>query len=85
MAYITESASMYLLYTIFKHRVPGPATIAAILAALLVNYQAFSGIITLLNLVPKEKANMHQMTAIITLSSLFLMVYLCKIPIPPPI
>jgi len=53
MAYITQSASMYLLYTVFKCRVPGPATVAAILSALLVNYQAFSGIITLLNLVPK--------------------------------
>ena len=53
MAYITESASVYLLYTIFKYRVPGPATVAALLAVLMVNYQAFSGIMTLLNLVPK--------------------------------
>lgn len=53
MAYITQSASMYLLYTISKHRIPGPATIAALVTVMLVNYQALSGILTLLSLVPK--------------------------------
>lgn len=44
---------MYLLYTVFKARMGGPVTAAALLAGLMVNYQAFSGILTLLNLVPK--------------------------------
>lgn len=54
---------------------------AGLLAVLMVNYQAFSGILTLLNLVPREKANMHQMTAMITLSSVMLMVYMAKVPL----
>lgn len=69
-----------------KYKIGGPATVAAILATMMINYQALSGILTLLNLVPKEKANMHQMTAIITFSSVLLMVYMArvpKIPIPP--
>lgn len=53
MAYVTESASLYLLYTIMKFKIGGPATVAAMLAVLMVNYQALSGILTLLNLVPK--------------------------------
>lgn len=82
-AYLTLSVSWMLLYRVFKARIGGPVTVAALLAGLMINYQAFSGIITLLNLVPPEKANMHQMTAIITLSTVILMCYLAKIP--PPI
>lgn len=81
MAYVTMSVSYLLLYRIMKARIGGPFTVAGLLAVLMVNYQAFSGIITLLNLVPKEKANMHQMTAMITLSSVLLMVYLTKVPL----
>lgn len=53
MAYITQSVSMYLIYTIFKHKMPGPATIAGVLVFTMINYQAVSGILTLLALVPK--------------------------------
>lgn len=80
MAYITMSLSYLLLYKIMKYKIGGPFTVAGLLAVLMINYQAFSGIITLLNLVPKEKANLHQMTAIITLTSVLLMVYMARIP-----
>jgi cytochrome c oxidase assembly protein subunit 15 len=81
MAYITQSVSLYLIYTIFKYKMPLPVTSAGILVFSLINYQAVSGILTLLALVPKEKANMHQMTGLLTLSSALLMVYLTKIPL----
>ncbi len=81
-AYLTLSVSWMLLYRVFKARIGGAVTVAALLAGLMINYQAFSGIITLLNLVPPEKANMHQMTAIITLSTVILMCYLAKVPPP---
>lgn len=81
MAYITQSVSFYLLYTIFKYKIPGPFTMAGMLAFTMINYQALSGILTLLALVPKEKANMHQATALLTLSSALLLVYLTKAPI----
>ena len=58
---------------------------AGIVAFALINYQALSGILTLLNLVPPERANMHQMSAVITLTSVILMVYLSKgkvLPLP---
>jgi hypothetical protein len=45
--------SIYLLYTIFKYKIPGPATVAGILVFSMINYQALSGILTLLALVPK--------------------------------
>ncbi len=61
----------------------GAATTAGLLLFSMVNYQAFTGIMTLLAGVPKEKANMHQMTALLTLSSALLMVYLTKVPIKP--
>jgi len=72
-----------LVYTILRARIGGPATVAGLLAGLMINYQAFSGILTLLNLVPREKANMHQMTAIITLSTVLLLCFLSKRPLPP--
>jgi len=53
MAYVTMSVSYWLLYKILKSRIGGPFTVAGMLAILMINYQAFSGIITLLNLVPK--------------------------------
>lgn len=80
MAYITSSVSIYLLYTILKNRMHTPASFAGVLAFALINYQAVSGILTLLHLVPPERANVHQMTAIITLSSVILMVYLARVP-----
>lgn len=83
MAYVTMSISYHLLYKILKARIGGPFTVAGLLAVVMINYQAFSGILTLLNLVPKERANMHQMTAIITLTSVLLMVYLAKVPLLP--
>lgn len=52
MAYATESLSLYLIYTVFKHKVGSPATTAAVCAFTLINYQAISGILVLLNLVP---------------------------------
>ena len=82
-AYLTMSISWILIYSIFKARIGGPATVAGLLAGLMINYQAFSGILTLLNLVPREKANMHQMTAIITLSTVLLLCFLSKTPIVP--
>ena len=86
MAYITQSLSVDLLYTILKHKMHTPSSFAGILVFTLINYQALSGILTLLNLVPRERANMHQMSAIVTLSSVLLMVYLARVPIklPPP-
>lgn len=87
MAYITQSVAMYMMYTILKRQVHTPASFAGVLVFFLINYQAVSGILTLLNLVPTEKANAHQMSAIITLSSVILMVYLAKVPkfpITPP-
>ena len=81
MAYITMSVSFYLLYTIFKYKVPGPATFAGIVAFSMINYQAFSGILTLLALVPKEKASKHQASGLLTLSSALLLVYLTKVPV----
>ncbi len=80
-AYLTQSMSFYLIYNIFKYKIPGPVTVAGVLVFTLINYQALSGILTLLALVPKEKANMHQMTAILTLSSVLLMVFLARAPI----
>ena len=80
MAYITESISIYLLYTVLKNKIHHPASFAGVLAFALINYQAASGIITLLNLVPREKANMHQMTAIITFTSGLLLLYLTRVP-----
>ena len=74
------SASWYLLFKILKSKVGGPATVAGLLAVLMINYQAVSGILVLLNLVPPEKANMHQMTAVLTLTSVLLMCYLAKVP-----
>lgn len=78
MAYVTQSLSFYLFYTVFKHRVGGVATVAALIAGLMINYQALNGILMLLQLVPKEKANIHQMTAIITFSTVLMMVFLTK-------
>lgn len=79
MAYVTMSLSYLLLFRILRAKIGGPFTVAGLLAVLMINYQAFSGILTLLNLVPREKANMHQMTAMITLSSVMLMVYMAKV------
>jgi cytochrome c oxidase assembly protein subunit 15 len=53
MAYITMSLSYALLYRIMKYKIGGPFTVAGLMAVMMINYQAFSGIITLLNLVPK--------------------------------
>lgn len=53
MAYITMSLSYLLFYRIMKAKIGGPFTVAGIIAVLMINYQAFSGILTLLNLVPK--------------------------------
>lgn len=86
MAYVTSSVSLYLMYTVVKNRMHTPASFAGVLTFFLINYQAVSGILTLLHLVPAERANVHQMTAIITLTSVLLMVYLARvprIPIPP--
>jgi cytochrome c oxidase assembly protein subunit 15 len=80
MAYLTSAFSLPLLYIILKSRVHCPASYAGLIAFMLVNYQAVSGIITLLNLVPKEKASMHQATAFVTLSAVMLLVYLTKSP-----
>lgn len=87
MAYVTMSVSWYLLFKILKTKIGGPATVAGLLTVLMINYQAVSGILVLLNLVPPEKANMHQMTAVITLTSVLLMCYLAKVPprLPPPV
>lgn len=87
MAYITSGVGTYLMYTIIRSQMHTPASFAGVLAFTLINYQAISGILTLLNLVPRERANMHQMSAVVTLSSVILMVYLARVPIriPPPI
>lgn len=53
MAYITQSVGIYMMYTILKRKVHTPASFAGVLAFFLINYQAMSGILTLLNLVPK--------------------------------
>lgn len=84
MAYLTMSVSWLLLHRILKAKIGGPATVAGLLAVMMINYQAFSGIITLLNLVPPERANMHQMTAIVTLSTVLLLCYLAKVPVMLP-
>jgi len=60
---------------------PGPVTLAGVVVFSMINYQALSGILTLLALVPKEKASMHQATALLTMSSALLMVYLAKAPL----
>jgi hypothetical protein len=52
MAYVTASVGTYLLYTILKARMHTPASFAGVLAFSLINYQAVSGILTLLHLVP---------------------------------
>ena len=52
MAYVTMSVSWYLLFRILRAKIGSPATVAGLVAVLMINYQAFSGIITLLNLVP---------------------------------
>jgi cytochrome c oxidase assembly protein subunit 15 len=80
MAYLTEMVSCYLMYIIMKNKVHTPASFAGVVAFVLINYQALSGIITLLSLVPPEKASLHQTTAIVTLSSVMLMVYLARAP-----
>lgn len=86
MAYITMSLSWYLFHKILKSKIGGRATVAGLVVVAIINYQAISGILTLLNLVPTERANMHQMTAVITLTSVLLMCYLAKAPLrlPPP-
>ena len=52
MAYVTMSVSWWLLYRIMKAKIGGPATVAGLLTVVMINYQALSGILTLLNLVP---------------------------------
>ena len=81
MAYVTMSMSYLLLYKIIKAKIGGPFTVAGLIAVMMINYQALSGIIVLLNLVPASKANRHQMSAIVTLTSVMLMVYLSRISI----
>jgi heme A synthase len=73
------------MYVIMKNKIHTPASYAGIICFALVNYQALSGIITLLNLVPTEKASLHQTTAMITLSSVMLMIYLARVPKIRPI
>jgi cytochrome c oxidase assembly protein subunit 15 len=80
MAYLTCSISFYLMYAIVKAKMHTPASYAGVLVFMLINYQALSGIITLLKLVPREKASMHQATAIVTLTSVMLMIYLARVP-----
>ena len=80
MAYVTMSVSWLLFYKIMKNKIGGRATVAGLLAVMMINYQAVSGIITLLNLVPPEKANLHQMSGMITLSSVLLMCYFARVP-----
>ena len=84
MAYITWSLSLYLFYNLYKHRgvLPRQVSLAGFLVFVLINYQAFSGIVTLLNLVPPERANLHQMTAILTLSGALYMAYVSKAMLP---
>ena len=85
MAYVTMSVSWYLLHKILKSKIGGRATVAGLVTVLMINYQAVSGILVLLDLVPAEKANMHQMTAVITLTSVLLMCYLAKVPVRIPL
>ncbi len=59
IAYATELMSLVLLRSIFKGRMGGPVTVAGLLVAVMVNYQAISGIFMLLDLVPREKASIH--------------------------
>lgn len=68
------------MFTILKNQMHTPASFAGVLAFFLINYQAVSGILTLLHMVPPEKANVHQMTAIVTITSVILMVYLARVP-----
>ena len=82
MAYVTTAVSWYLVAKIFRSRIGGAATVAGLVAAMMINYQAISGILTLLNMVPSERANVHQMTAVLTLTSVLLMCYLAKVPPP---
>jgi heme a synthase len=53
MAYVTYTVGCYLVYTIMKSRIGGPATSAGLFVFTMINYQALSGILTLLALVPK--------------------------------
>jgi heme A synthase len=53
MAYVTMSVSYLLLHRIMKAKIGGPITVAGLIAVMMINYQAFSGIITLLQMVPK--------------------------------
>ena len=53
MAYVTLSLSWFLFYKILKNKIGGRVTVAGLLAVLMVNYQAISGILTLLELVPR--------------------------------
>lgn len=78
MAYITVLVSWRVLYVVMKSRIGGMATVAALLAVSLVNYQALSGIITLLGLAERKKASMHQMTAMVTFTSVLLMIFLAR-------
>ena len=52
MAYITCMVSWLLIAKVFRAKIGGRATVAALVAGLMINYQAVSGILTLLNLVP---------------------------------
>ena len=53
LAYATMSLSYYLLYTVMRFKIGSPVTMAAVFAFSMINYQALSGILVLLNLVPK--------------------------------
>jgi heme a synthase len=85
MAYITCSVSWYLFYRIMRAKIGGPATVAGLVAVAIINYQAVSGILTLLGMVPPERANGHQMTAMLTLTAVLLLCYLAKVPPPLPL
>ena len=52
MAYVTMSVSWLLLHRILRAKIGGRATVAGLVTVLMINYQAVSGILTLLNLVP---------------------------------
>lgn len=52
MAYTTEGVSLYMFYNIIKSQMHTPASFAGVVAFFLINYQAVSGILTLLNMVP---------------------------------
>jgi cytochrome c oxidase assembly protein subunit 15 len=79
LAYLTQGFALYMLYTVMKHQIHTPASFATVVVFTLINYQAMSGIVTLLGLVQPDKANLHQMSAMVTLSSAILLVYLCKV------